>query len=105
MILMNVLMLMFACGDKSDDTASFQTIQTLVTGDAYSFEGMGLCISKRRGLSNSLEIVFRVDFTSKTLVRCVSALGAIHTAESMRLSMESLKWRACTQQRWVVKWN
>ena len=61
MILMNVLMLMFACGDKSDDTASPDDTDT-VTGDAYSFEGMDFVFQSAEGF----ELVgdsFSIDFT------------------------------------------
>ena len=61
MILMNVLMLMFACGDKSDDTASPDDTDT-ATGDAYSFEGMDFVFQSAEGF----ELVgdsFSVDFT------------------------------------------
>lgn len=60
MILMNVFMLMFACGDKSDDTSSPDDTDT-VSGDAYSFEGMDFVFQSAEGF----ELVgdsFSIDF-------------------------------------------
>ena len=61
MILMNVFMLMFACGDKSDDTSSPDDT-AVVSGDAYSFEGMDFVFQSAEGF----ELVgdsFSIDFT------------------------------------------
>ena len=48
MILMNVFMLMFACGDKSDDTSSPDDTG-VVSGDSYSFEGMDFVFQSAEG--------------------------------------------------------
>ena len=47
MILVNVFMLMFACGDKSDDTATLD--DTATTEEGYTFEGMQFELQSAEG--------------------------------------------------------